>query len=158
MQPKSKSLLLLLGTVALALLSCKALTFAPNRENHPNAEQPMQNTINGKWKGITSQNHAINFTVNNNFVAFIYYEASLADAMCREFYWGSSPEMELPVLDNSFTFKNYDYDPSQEVYTTISGTFASNTTASGVFILKVTGDCHGEYELDWKATKEIDSY
>lgn len=154
MQPKNKSsLLLIIGTIALALLSCKALSFVPNKENSPTAELPTQNTINGKWRGTTSQNHAINFTIDNNFITTIYYEASFADLMCREFYWGSSPKMELPVIDNSFSFKDYDTDGYNEKYITIYGKFDTFKTASGTLMFKVTGDCHGEFKLDWEATK-----
>lgn len=99
----------------------------------------------GEWAGKTSQGEDIFFNVANNKITYLEFIARVNG--CRFEYFNNT-------LTQNFSGSAFSFSEQDEYYAyTISGTFTSNTRASGT--LRVTlPDCVTNANITWNATKQ----
>jgi hypothetical protein len=139
-------------------------------ESNEIPESP-SNDVNydGDWKGTTSQDLEITFTVSHNGIAKIKFQAKWDGLNCSRTVettietstQGVDPTAEAlgnfppanPIKNAAFTLVQDTSDSDGTAYT-ITGIFLSSQEASGTMEYVVTGgSCTGTKKFDWTATK-----
>lgn len=123
----------------------------------------------GEWKGTSSQDFEISFTVARNGIARMKFQAKWDGLNCSRTLettietstQGIDPTAEAlgnfpsanPINNAAFTLAQ-DTSNTDGIAFTITGTFLSPKMASGIIEYVVTsGSCQGTKNFDWTATK-----
>jgi hypothetical protein len=129
------------------------------------------NAVNydGDWKGMTSQDMEITFTVARNGISKMKFQAKWDGLNCSRTFettietsmqdidptaeaLGNFPPAN-PISNATFTLAQDTSNTDGTAYT-IAGTFLSPQKASGIIEFVVTsGSCQGTKKFDWTATK-----
>lgn len=127
------------------------------------------NEYDGDWKGTTSQDLEITFTVARNGIAKMKFQAKWEGLNCSRTFettietstQGIDPTAEAlgnfppanPINNATFTLAQDTSNTDGTAYT-ITGTFLSPQKATGIIEYVVTsGSCQGTKQFDWTATK-----
>jgi hypothetical protein len=127
------------------------------------------NEYDGDWKGVTSQDLEITFTIARNGIAKMKFQANWDGQSCSRSIeatietstQGMDPTAEAlgnfppanPINNATFTLSQ-DTSKTDGIAYTITGTFLSPQKASGTIEYVVTsGSCQGTKKFDWTATK-----
>lgn len=115
---------------------------------------PVQISIDGKWRGVTSQGKTISFTVNNNAIDTISFEYELQGNNC-----GSENTVNLfPVNPPKITTSKFSVNNSDpNVSYIINGTFKTSTNVSGNLqvTIKHSSICTGQVNTAWQGFKDV---
>lgn len=123
----------------------------------------------GDWKGTTSQDLEVTFTVARNGIAKMKFQAKWDDQNCSRTFettietstQGIDPTAEAlgnfppanPINNATFTLAQDTSNTDGTAYT-ITGTFLSPQKASGIIeYVVISGSCQGTKKFDWTATK-----
>lgn len=133
-------------------------------------ESPLNSTnYDGDWKGTTSQDLEITFTIARNGIIKMKFRAKWDGLNCSRTFetaieastqakdptaeaLGNFPPVH-PINNATFTLAQDTSSTDGTAYT-ITGAFLSPQKASGILEYVVTsGGCQGTKQFDWKATK-----
>ncbi|MCI0526604.1 MAG: VCBS repeat-containing protein, partial [Nitrospira sp.] len=107
---------------------------------------------NGNWSGTTSQGKSISFTVVNNAITSLKFEATTQSGCIVGFSLTTTFGTPVPITGNTFSVTTN----GSPVSYTINGTFSSNTFASGdlqvTFRQSFPVSCTGSASVTWTAT------
>jgi hypothetical protein len=111
---------------------------------------PTPISYDGEWKGATSQDLKLSFTVVNNGLTSIAIKAKLEGAGCTVTMETTGTfTTPYPIENGTFTIASGGGGTDH----TFTGTFTSPDSASGTLEYVNTGGCSGTIKVDWTATK-----
>ncbi|MBZ5535632.1 MAG: pre-peptidase C-terminal domain-containing protein [Acidobacteriia bacterium] len=117
---------------------------------------PGGSSKDGNWSGNTGQGKSITFTVSNNRISSLSFGGSVSSGGCSGDFTVTMSTMSVAISGNSFSVNS----PSSAPYAisfTLSGTFSSNSNASGTTNFTMNGGVGfppcGSASTTWSATK-----
>ena len=111
---------------------------------------PTPISYDGEWKGVTSQDIALSFTVAENKITIIGIKAKLEGAGCTVTMETTGKfTIPYPIENGTFTVASGGGGTDH----TFIGTFTSPDSASGTLEYVNTGGCSGTIKVDWTAAR-----